>query len=64
MKELLSIVPYPYEKEFKQLSMEQCGWTADVYKNKKSGRTKLTPSERIVLKPIAIKLRNRARNNN
>ena len=55
MKELLKQVAIADEQEFRHKVMEQLGWSTQVYRGRKSGRSSLTPAERVAIQSIIDK---------
>ncbi len=56
MKEFLDCVPYTKYDLFKEKAKKHCGWSNDQYWNRKTGKTKLTASERTILVGILNEL--------
>lgn len=56
MDSILKKVSFPDYEVFREEAMLRCGWSAEQFKNKKTGRTKITPAEIIVLNQLADEL--------
>ncbi len=57
MDNILRKVSFMDYEVFREEAMKRCGWSAERFKNKRHGRTKMTPAESIVLNQIADELK-------